>query len=301
MTASGTELDALTAAGVRWHDSGQASLTGPVLRLATELDRAFAILGDLWQAEPEQHPATIPAARMHELGYLRSFPHQVSFAVALDGSPANLDGFRAGPMVTADGVQGASLAPIQEILTPAACYHIYGGHRGERLDGPRYLTTRNTCFRREDHYRPLRRQWSFTMREIVCLGSESNATAFADRARVVVSEFAEHLGLPIGWEPATDPFFRPETDPRYLLQKIQPLKIEGSYGDLAIASVNRHFEHFGELMDIEVGGAPAHSACLAFGTERWLYALLDTHGTDAQEWPDLTQAALDVRSRMLGW
>jgi hypothetical protein len=37
-------------------------------------------------------------------------------------------------------------------------------------------------------------------------------------------------------------------------------------------------------------GAPAHSACVAFGIERWLFAIVDRHGLDPSGWPDLRAA-----------
>lgn len=102
---------------MRWRESGQVSLSGPLLTLAEEADHAFATLATRWDALPERHPVTIGPDVLARTGYLRSFPHQVSFAT-------------------------------EQVLTPAACYHLYPAHEGEALDGPLYLTTVNTCFRR---------------------------------------------------------------------------------------------------------------------------------------------------------
>ncbi|MBO0852329.1 MAG: hypothetical protein J2P18_01015 [Nocardia sp.] len=291
MNGPRTSLPDLTALGLRWDDSGRAALTGALLRLSQDLDRALCLLAEIWHAEPEQHPATIAADQLEHLGYLNSFPHQATFAVALDDSPENLDGFRAEPVETDGAIRACGWAPVRSVLTPAACYHLYIGHRGEQLTEPAYLTTRNTCFRRERHYEPLRRQWSFDMREIVCVAGESETEGFAEQGRAVVSDFADGLGLELTWEPATDPFFRPGTDPRYLLQRIHPVKFEAVCDGLAVGSVNRHFEHFGELMDIDYAGAPAHSTCVAFGLERWLSVIVQTHGPKVRNWPDPVAAA----------
>src|SRR5438874_9913215 len=51
-----------------------------------------------------------------------------------------------------------------------------------------YVTTRAACFRRESYYRPLQRQWSFSMREIVCLGtarSEEHTSELQSRRDLV--------------------------------------------------------------------------------------------------------------------
>jgi hypothetical protein len=284
-------VTALARIGLRWDArTGQASLTGPLLSLADELDLAFRRLAAGWSATEERHPATLPATVVAD--HLRSFPQQVTFPVNLDPAAANLAAFADGPVVAGDGtVALARTAPVRAVLTPAACYHVYAGHRGTRLTAARYLTTRNTCFRREPHHEALRRQWSFTMREIVCLGTPDEASGFLVAARAAVAGLADRLDLPLAWTPATDPFFRPHRSPGYLLQRIEPTKHEATYrGGLALGSANLHHDHFGAAFDITRDGVPVTSACLAFGLERWLYAIVDRHGTDPARWPDLTPA-----------
>ena len=222
---------------MRWHaSSGQLSMSGPLLQLAGQLDAAFAVLAAAWGAEPEKHPATLPASLLLNAGYLRSFPHQATFAAGIE--LAALDEFAADP-----GQDPRSLlGPATEILTPAACYHLYPGRTGQALTKPLYLTTVNTCYRRETEYVPLRRQWSFTMREIVCVGTAADTAAFAAKAQAVVSRLRELTGLAADWQQATDPFFRPDQNPAYLLQKLSPVKQELCYGegDLAIEIGRAH-------------------------------------------------------------
>jgi len=289
-------LDALRRLGLYWHPSGQVGLRGPLLELAEGCDRAFMSLAAIWRAEEERHPASLPASRLQRVDYLRSFPHQATFPARLD--PAGLTEFLAGQMVGDHGeVALTQLSPVSDILTPAACYHLYSSREGESLDRPSYLTTRNTCFRRETHYEPLRRLWSFTMREIVCLGTKPEAVAFLHRARAAVDEFLCLMDLPVKWLTATDPFFQPQSNPKYLLQRVQPTKHEATYGgDLAIASMNLHHDHFGMAFGLTRAGEPAHSACLAFGIERWLFAITDRHGLDPESWPQPEEAAQKARA-----
>lgn len=281
----------MVAEWVRWHPSGQVSLSGPLLRLAGQCDAAFGVLAGMWDAEPERHPSTLPAHVLAKTGYLRSFPHQATFAVGLD--PARLDDFAEDP----DQDPRGTLGRATEILTPAACYHFYPGRAGQALTGPLYLTTVNTCYRREQEYLPLRRQWAFTMREIVCLGTADEAAEFARKTSAAARLLCELAGLPTAWQQATDPFFRPARNPAYLMQKLSPVKHEVLYRDLAIASSNLHFEHFGEAFGISRRGEPANSACVAFGIERWLFAVTDRHGDDPASWPDLVCLAREVIAR----
>jgi hypothetical protein len=278
----------LSQVGLKWDESGQAGLTGPLLSLADGCDRAFRLLARRWSACEERYPAALPASLL--TGHLRSFPHQAMFPVALDRAEANLGDFAEGQVVAHDGqVRLTRTAPVTSVLTPAACYHVYAGHRGEELTEPLYVTTRNTCFRNEAEYRPLRRQWSFSMREIVCVGTPVEAVSLFASAREAVTGFAERIGLPLRWEPATDPFFRPRGQPGYLMQRLQPTKYEAVYGgDLALASVNLHHDHFGATFGIARDGVPASSACVAFGLERWLFAIVDRHGPDPSSWPGVT-------------
>ncbi|MDF3287677.1 aminoacyl--tRNA ligase-related protein [Streptomyces silvisoli] len=292
----------LAELGLSWQPSGQAALRGPLLRLAEECDRAFTTLAQIWQADEERHPASLPAQRLQRVDYLRSFPHQATLAARLAEQEANLDAFLDGPVLREDGtVAVTELAAVTQVLTPAACYHLFNDHLGETFDAPRYLTTRNTCFRNERYYVPLRRLSSFTMREVVCLGTSAEVVDFLEQARAALDAFFELVDLPLEWLTATDPFFRPRANPRYIMQRVEPVKHEATYGgDLAIASINRHHDHFGVNFELTRGEEPAHSGCVAFGIERWLFAITDRHGTDPADWPRLADAAAKVRSGLGG-
>ncbi|MFX4293301.1 hypothetical protein [Streptomyces bohaiensis] len=280
----------LRAAGLRWHESGHATLTGPLLALATACDNAFVSLAGARPPEPEHHPAVLRAADLDPVDYLRSFPHLATLAATLSPEDTDLRAFRDA-RVPGEPVPPSSLTPPADVLTPAACYHVYLHHRGEELRAPLHVTTRNTCFRREEHYAPLRRQWSFQMRELVCVGSREEVREFLTTTRAAVARLMAALDLPVRWEAATDPFFDPAADPRHLAQRISPTKHEALYGQLALASVNLHEDHFGTAYGIVRDGRPASTGCVAFGIERWLYALTHRWGADPDGWPDVRAAA----------
>lgn len=292
--AASSWVTALEKAGLSSRFPGEVSLSGPLLSLAQRLDQAFLLMASMvWDAEDERHPATLSAEHLQRVNYLGSFPQHATFPARLDPDDANLDRFRSGSVIGPDGdVALTRLAPVREILTPAACYHLYAHHEGARLARPLHLTTSNTCFRSERHYEPLRRQWSFTMREIVCLGTAIEAAQFLERSRAVLNLMLAEVGLEVSWTIATDPFFRPLETPGYLMQRVQPLKHEAIYGgDLAIGSANLHHDHFGAAFAINRDERAAHSACIAFGIERWLFALTDRHGANPESWPDPVRAA----------
>lgn len=280
------DMAAWRSIGLSWQDSGQSVLSGSLLALAERLDRCFAAMARSWGASDHRFPTFISAAELHRLDYFRSFPHLVTFPVCLDADEANLERFARAPVTGAGELQLTATRPVREVLTPAACYHIYIHEQGRSLDRAHYYTTRNTCFRREQYHAPLRRQWGFTMREIVCVGALDEVKQFLADCRGQVEVLLAAAGLPVEWVAATDPFFQPSKSARYIAQRVNPTKTEAVFGgELAIASVNLHQDHFGHTFEISRRGTASFSGCVAFGIERWLYAIVATHGFDAARWP----------------
>ncbi|MGH9286516.1 MAG: aminoacyl--tRNA ligase-related protein, partial [Acidimicrobiales bacterium] len=188
-----------------------------------------------WAPTELRFPPLMAAADLAPVDYLGSFPHLATFATCLDGADAGM-----GASVAADGtVEHSATEPVRHLLTPAACYHLYVHHRGQRLPSARHFTVRATCFRREEHFVPLERQWSFAMREVVCMGTAGEVRRFLAEAREEVDRLAGEAGLPVTWAQATDPFFQPAHQPKWIMQRLDPVKHELVFdGRLAIASVN---------------------------------------------------------------
>ena len=277
-----------SVAGLDWCDDGYSAISGLLLTKAEALDGVFRCWAYDMGATEHQFPNFIAARSLAPIGYLKSFPHLATFVSAVDRNEASFreiaehHGFADELPVTA-----GTWEPFRQLLTPAACYHFYHRIAGTSLSSECTLTTKCQCHRREEEYHPLQRQWCFQMREIVCIGASNVVQRFTEKCRERVDELAMDLKLATDWEVATDPFFEPIADPKALAQLIEPTKTELVFGgNLAIGSINRHRSFFGECYDIQFNGEPAHSACVAFGIERWLYALIQVHGTDLQDWPD---------------
>lgn len=284
-------LDEVAGLGLR--EDGQVCISGPLLAYEQRLDSVFCAWADEARAVEHRFPGFIAARHLDRLGYFHSFPHLATFPVALADDEANLESFRSNGRPGGDGVVALSAsAPVTHVVTPAACYHLYVAHEGGRFEAPPTWTTRCTCCRRERTYAALERQWTFQMREIVRAGPADDVHRFMEAHAARAIAFAEALELDVRWEGATDPFFRPAENPRYAFQKLDPVKRELVFdGRLAIASINDHRDHFGRAFDIQVGGGTCSTGCVAFGIERWLGALLHTHGPDASQWPSLADAA----------
>lgn len=282
-------MDLKSLPGYRWMENGQSTFSGKLLDLYRRLDRLFLSWAGACEAAEYRFPTFIDAGELAKLDYFRSFPHLVTFPVVLEVGEENLKRFTQGEPLDSNGeIHLTHTAPIRDVLTPAACYHFYTHFQGERLEAPRYVTTRATCFRREAFYSSLERQWSFSMREIVCIGTAEEVKEFLKQYQERVDIFFKKIGLPVEWKEATDPFFNPSRNPKYLLQKLDPAKTEMVYRTgLAIGSINFHRNYFGEAFQISREGKEAFSGCVAFGVERWIYAFLNQFGPDERDWPRL--------------
>jgi hypothetical protein len=275
--------------GLHWSHDGCASLDGALLARAVELDSLFHRQAAAQGAVDHRFPSMISAAELAPVAWLRSFPHLATFVTSAgrkheaQAKLAESCGDAASVPVSAD-----LLEPITHLLTPAACYHFYPRLAGSRLHAPLVLTVACQCHRREERYEPLRRQWCFSMREIVCIGDRESVERFTARCRTDVDSFVQRLGISAGWKSATDSFFDPANDPKALAQRVEPAKLELCLPDgLAIASINTHRTFFADCYHIRIHDDAAHSACIAFGIERWLYALLQRFGNEPSRWPQL--------------
>jgi hypothetical protein len=147
--------------------------------------------------------------------------------------------------------------------------------RGACLAPQTKITARNHCYRNEQEIIPGRRQIEFEMRELVVVGSESWIEDQLVRWEQQIGMVARRFGIVASWKAAADPFFLPTSKGKALMQRLLKTKQEYCLSDgLAIASINRHRDYFANRFSIRtVTGLPAHSACIAFGLDRWVCAV----------------------------
>ncbi|MEU3606038.1 aminoacyl--tRNA ligase-related protein [Streptomyces sp. NPDC035033] len=232
-------------------------------------------------------PPLLSVEGLTKLDYFRNFPHLGVSAARF--APEGLDDLAAG---TPAG--DLALTPTGHLLPSATCYGLLLSLEGADVgaDGLR-LSAAGRCFRNETHYDGLRRLWGFHMREVLYLGTKDGAVAHLEQGASFVQELAERLGLTLTRATADDPFYD-KGGSRAKLMALDPVKHEFSAPDgTAIASVNRHRNFFGERLAITAGEhGTAYSACVAFGVERWVHAMILAHGSAEQALDRLR----DVRS-----
>ena len=284
-------IERLRRDGCMWEAApGVVGLRGPVVTLLSEIELS---LSDLARAETPNEwraPTGVSFRTLERARYFASFPQWLTAASHLSGDPMVLEGIAGA---TSPGAAAcSSLAPADIALPPAVCYNTYAALADSVIRSPMTMTAQGTCWRHEgERISPLERGWAFTMREIVCLGAERDVKEFLDRSAARVTALEHALGLSADLEAASDPFFAPTARGRAALQRIKGLKHELVFRfpdgrPLAIASFNDHELFFGEAFGISLpDGTSAWSGCVAFGLERWLLAVLATHGVEPRHWP----------------
>ncbi len=286
-------LKVLRARGDVWDVApGITGLRGDTGALFATLERCIADACFGETREDWRVPPAIDFATLARADYFASMPQWLTLASHLSGREDVL--LRVAEHPEPQVAVRDAVTPPTVALNPAVCYHVYAGLAGQTIDAPRLVTAQAGCWRHEGaRHGALERGWAFTMREVVCVGTEADARAFLQRAVDRASQVATSLGLAPAVAAANDPFFAPTGRAKLLLQRAKELKRElllpiGDGRTTAAASFNLHDTFFGEAFRIRLpDGRPATTACLAFGIERWTLAFLAAHGPDASRWPSI--------------
>ncbi len=247
-------------------------------------------------AEPLMFPPIVARELIERMGYLGNFPQLIGSVHSFFGADALA---REMATAAAQGQRWEHLLDITEVmLLPAACYPVYPVFSGLLPAGGRTVTVKGWCYRHEPSDEPTRLQ-AFRMREFIRAGAPDTVEAWRDdwlaRAMLLLGE----LGLPVKSDVANDPFFGRAGRMLVNNQRDQRLKFEimvpvvSLEKPTAICSFNWHQEHFSGKFGIrQDSGATAHTACLGFGLERVVLALLKTHGLDPASWPSAVRTQL---------
>ena len=266
---------------------------GPVFvdlrrRLDARLDRLFADE----RAMAMEFPPLEPRRDMEAVDYLTSFPQLAGSVFAFQGS--ELDARVLGEKAHAHEDWSGHLTASETVLVPAACHPVYPALARMRMDQPVTIDTGAAwVFRHEPSDDPCRLQ-AFHMRELVRCDAPTAVGTWRDDWRDRALMFLRGLGLPAEVDEANDPFFGRSGRLLARNQREQKLKFEilvpvGGAEPTAVASFNAHADHFANVFGL---GDGRHTACLGFGLERVVLALLWTHGLSVQDWPTEVLAEL---------
>ncbi len=249
-------------------------------------------------AERLRFPPLLPRRQLESSGYLSSFPHLAGSVYAFDGEEAQA---RVQAERAAQHEDWGEYQAMTELtLMPAACYPVYPAvaARGRLPEGGVFVDAGGAwVFRHEPSHDPARRQ-IFHQHELVRIGEPERVLEWRDDWAQRGLELLRNLGLKAELDVASDPFFGRQGRMLSANQRGDRLKLEllvqiTTSEPTALASFNHHRDHFGATYGIELSnGNVAHTACLGFGHERIVLALLATHGLDPEAWPGAVRAEL---------
>jgi seryl-tRNA synthetase len=246
-------------------------------------------------------PPVLPRSTFAHTNYLESFPDLMgSVHVFTGGDAEHRELLRR---VESGGDWPSLLEPAEVVMASAACHGVYPLCTGTLPAGGRCFDVESRCFRHEPSHHAARMQ-SFVMHELAVVGSAEDAWRHREEGLARGLRMLAALGLEMAAVPASDPFFGRVGAVLAAGQREEQLKIEGvtpipgTEGVTAVMSANCHRDHFGRTFAIETAeGETAHSACVAFGIDRIVVALLAVHGFDPAAWPFYARAQLGLAGR----
>ena len=286
-------LTAFVAAHVIELGPGQYALRGAAAALREGLDRRLARLAAEVGAEPWHLPSIESTTDLLRLtGYFTSHPQHVTWGFHVPPHFATLAKFADDARKDELAAPGPGRAqPTGFILEPFVCHNVYRALRGSQLDDGCTVTALGNCYRYEGHrFAPLERQWEFSMREAVLLGSHDYVVATRTRLIELTQALVDELELDATLEVATDPFFAAEAASLRTFQAMRSTKLElrlaiGGGTRVAAASFNLHGSVFATPMQLRAGTAVAETACVGWGLERWMAAVIARWGVEPERWP----------------
>lgn len=263
-------------------------------RLADRLSHEAGVRG----AESLRFPPLLPRRQLESSGYLSSFPHLAGSIYSFDGDEkqAQAQSERARQHEDWSEFQ----RPTELTLMPAACYPVYPAiaRRGRLPPGGVFVDAGGAwVFRHEPSHDPARRQ-IFHQHELVRIGEPDAVLEWREQWAQLGLDLLRAFGLEAELDVANDPFFGRRGRMLAANQRTERLKLEllvaiAGPEPTACASFNHHRDHFAETYGLTLPtGEVAHTACLGFGHERIVLALLRTHGLNPEAWPSAVRAEL---------
>lgn len=295
-------LDELFAAGLLI-DAGVPGVYGHSDTFERIRERVAAVVGEIARSNGAVRltfPPVIPRRNLENTGYVGNFPHLAGSIFGFHGSEADAMVQRERAASHEDWSEFQTQTDM--MLLPAACYPVYPAvaERGPLEPGGLFIDMGGTwVFRHEPSLDPARRQ-IFRQHELVRIGEEDAVIAWRTQWSELGRELFRDIGLDGELVNANDPFFGRAGRLLAASQSSEELKWElvvpiAGPEPTACASFNYHMSRFGETWGLALSdGSTAHTACVGFGQERIVLALLRTHGVDLKEWPDAVRDRLGL-------
>jgi len=286
------------------HGRGLFSFQGEFAQLMQALDNYLLAAAKSFNAHEQEHPSVWPIELYKSIDYFSEYPHHAMLMTSVKESydirMQFAKKYGRGKTFEDIAIDDSELVGIRFAAPNACCDCCYYSLQGRQLDENVVYTTRNKAVRNEHSGRSeLDRLRSFTMRELVSVGTEIHVKDMRQKIIDRVIDVLGSFGLSARLETAHDPFFGNESAMKNVFQYMSNVKLEilarlnFNNSFIAVGSINWHLDFFGKAFDIhDLEGNTAHSGCFGVGFERFVYALYCQFGTDTSKWPSTVRSAL---------
>ncbi|WP_445493647.1 hypothetical protein [Photorhabdus sp. SF281] len=168
------------------------------------------------------------------------------------------------------------------VLSPSTCYHTFSHLIDSTHDWElKYFTAKGQCHRYEPVKDEPTRMGNFTMRELILVGVQEKVETQCEIIFGRTVKFLRRLFPSLSVEKASDVFYGEHSKVTRKVQLSMGVKCEvlipwfDKY-NVSVGSRNFHRDLFTTNFNIisRASDCPMHSACIAFGMERLLLALL---------------------------
>jgi hypothetical protein len=274
---------------------GHVILRGPAARLMSLIDtKAQNLFGGQFGAELELYPSTIRCETLDRCNHFTSFPEHMDFVGHLKQDLDVLNNFSNGcrDYKWSPSLHEGNMAECDLAVSPSCCYHCYEGMEGWQLEAPRCITAVLACHRYEGaNHTTMTRLRAFTMREVVFIGQPKFVIDSRAKAEEMIVQWAKDWELACSFETANDMFFTKDYSIKASFQRQQQakkellLKLPTEKKSISVFSSNFHAMSFGKAFNISMKGKPVTTGCIAWGLERWVYAIFSQCGFDLDQWP----------------
>lgn len=189
-----------------------------------------------------------------------------------------------------DTFEEECLSNTKFINNPSICMHSYIQHQNLVIEDntPIIITAKGKCKRNEiNGFLSLERLLDFTMREIIFIGNEKYVLSKRMEYIARINQLIKNLQIEGNVSVSNDPFFVKKDRIKASFQRKFKLKYEliirnyDNGHDVAVASFNYHNINFSKAYNIHLdNGGLAHTACMAFGLERFAYTYITQVGIE---------------------
>ncbi|SDF91426.1 tRNA synthetase class II core domain (G, H, P, S and T) [Fontibacillus panacisegetis] len=249
-------------------------------------------------ADLRRYPSTIPLSVLQKCNYTESFPQNLYMISQFPHQLKELETVRQR------GIDQNNTQLSGDALSPAVCFHCYEEMSNKRIITPAIFAIEGNCFRHEAKWRLAKhRIREFTMIELVFFGAPQEVEDVRTSIMNQVWEVFNEIGLTGSIATASDPFYFSEDAEKGQFQILSDMKYELEVNiksdkenkNFSIASFNNVRESLAHKFNVKgVNNEVIHSGCVAFGVDRWVYALLATYGNKLEKWPSVVKSILEL-------